>query len=97
MRHVALILASVLLFGLGVGVVVVNIHGLTSGVLLFAGVSMAIAVALAVPADFRNALQALAPFVPWRRPDQGSALPPPAAPPSSPSSPTGAPPNAPRP
>lgn len=66
-HHVALLLAAMICAGAGGGVLIYNLKSPTTPVLIFSGSFFTLAVALAVPADFKSILQTCAPLIPWKR------------------------------
>lgn len=64
MKHVVLFVAAAVLLGFAGVVVWSNRQALTTPILGFAGGCIAIAFALAIPADFKNACTSVASYLP---------------------------------
>lgn len=64
MKHVALFFAAFILLAFAGVVVWSNRHALTMTHLGFSGGCIALAFALAIPADFKNACASVAPYIP---------------------------------
>lgn len=70
MKHVALGLLSLALYGLAGYVVWSNVHALTTSLLAFAGGLIAFASLLSFYTDTTQAFAAIAPYLPFRKHDQ---------------------------
>lgn len=70
MKHVALFFSSLLVAGLGFYVVAVNAHSETTPILAFGGGSVVLALLLAFPTDTVAAFQAIAPYLPFKKPNE---------------------------
>ena len=64
MKAILAIVAAILLVVLGFGIIVMNIHALTIPLLIFSGLSIALALGLAIPADLKSAIVIIAPYIP---------------------------------
>jgi hypothetical protein len=67
MRHILAIIAALILLGFAGVVVWYNRTALTTPILCFVGGSIAIAFALAIPADFKQAASTVATYIPVTR------------------------------
>jgi hypothetical protein len=59
-RHVFLLGLAFVLMALGLGVIIANVHTLTTGVMVFASSAILLSLALAVPAELSAAKSTLA-------------------------------------
>ncbi|HEY9466487.1 MAG TPA: hypothetical protein VIR54_25500 [Vicinamibacterales bacterium] len=76
MRHVAAIVAALTLVAFAGVIVWYNRTALTAPLLIAAGSCLVLALALAIPSDFRAALASVAPYVPMMRGGNPPADPP---------------------
>lgn len=72
MRHVLLIIVALLVAACGVLILVVSKCATTPAILTGAGF-IVLALALAIPAQFKQACETVAPYVPMVRPPGGGA------------------------
>lgn len=64
MKSLLKIIFALLLTVVGFGVIALNVHSLTTTLLIFSGSCLALAMGLAIPADLKGAIVIVAPYVP---------------------------------